>query len=85
MKFTRRAEGIKSARLIFSKSRQNPKATYQVFVAAAWMEYYCSKVIISYLNDLKLIYIIYWIKYFELIKCIFKTIICIGIHTASWK
>lgn len=69
MKFTRRAEGIKSARLIFSKSRQNPKATYQVFVAAAWMEYYCSKVIIKYLNIHNLLS-----KILDLIKCIFNII-----------
>ncbi|PRD36893.1 UNVERIFIED_CONTAM: Cleavage stimulation factor subunit 3 [Trichonephila clavipes] len=43
MKFARRAEGIKAARTIFKKTRENPKARYHVYVAAAWMEYYCSK------------------------------------------
>ncbi|GIY24116.1 cleavage stimulation factor subunit 3 [Caerostris extrusa] len=43
MKFARRAEGIKAARAIFRKTRENTKAKYHVFVAAAWMEYYCSK------------------------------------------
>ncbi|XP_055940749.1 cleavage stimulation factor subunit 3-like isoform X2 [Argiope bruennichi] len=43
MKFARRAEGIKAARTIFRKTRENAKARYHVFVAAAWMEYYCSK------------------------------------------
>jgi hypothetical protein len=44
MKFARRAEGIKSARLVFKMARENMKTKYQVYVAAALMEYYCSKV-----------------------------------------
>lgn len=43
MKFARRAEGIKSARGIFKRAREDPRSKYQVFVAAALMEYYCSK------------------------------------------
>lgn len=43
MKFTRRAEGIKSARAIFKKAREDVRSRYHVFVAAALMEYYCSK------------------------------------------
>ncbi|XP_065209066.1 protein suppressor of forked isoform X2 [Planococcus citri] len=43
MKFARRAEGIKSARAIFKRAREDTRAKYQVFVAAALMEYYCSK------------------------------------------
>lgn len=43
MKFARRAEGIKSARLIFKKAREDIRSRYHVFVAAALMEYYCSK------------------------------------------
>ncbi|XP_052088640.1 cleavage stimulation factor subunit 3-like [Mytilus californianus] len=43
MKFARRAEGIKSARLVFKMARENNKTKYQVYVAAALMEYYCSK------------------------------------------
>lgn len=43
MKFARRAEGIKSARQIFKRAREDPRSNYHVFVAAALMEYYCSK------------------------------------------
>lgn len=43
MKFARRAEGIKSARSVFKKAREDPRSRYHVFVAAALMEYYCSK------------------------------------------
>lgn len=43
MKFARRAEGIKSARNVFKKAREDPRSRYHVFVAAALMEYYCSK------------------------------------------
>ncbi|GLV37008.1 suppressor of forked [Carabus blaptoides fortunei] len=43
MKFARRAEGIKSARAVFKRAREDPRSMYQIFVAAALMEYYCSK------------------------------------------
>lgn len=43
MKFARRAEGIKAARTIFKKAREDVRSRYHVFVAAALMEYYCSK------------------------------------------
>lgn len=43
MKFARRAEGIKSARAVFKKAREDTRSRYHVFVAAALMEYYCSK------------------------------------------
>ncbi|KAI8034999.1 hypothetical protein M5D96_012222 [Drosophila gunungcola] len=43
MKFARRAEGIKSARGIFKKAREDVRSRYHIFVAAALMEYYCSK------------------------------------------
>ncbi|XP_019553197.1 protein suppressor of forked [Aedes albopictus] len=43
MKFARRAEGIISARAIFKKAREDVRSTYHVFVAAALMEYYCTK------------------------------------------
>lgn len=43
MKFTRRAEGIKSARAVFKKAREDIRSRYHVFVAAALMEYYSSK------------------------------------------
>ncbi|XP_063836626.1 protein suppressor of forked [Ostrinia nubilalis] len=43
MKFARRAEGIKSARTVFKRAREDARSRYHVFVAAALMEYYCSK------------------------------------------
>ncbi|RUS21308.1 hypothetical protein BC937DRAFT_93090 [Endogone sp. FLAS-F59071] len=43
MRFSRRAEGIKTARTIFSKARKSPNCTYHVFIASALMEYYNSK------------------------------------------
>nr|CAB3234132.1 cleavage stimulation factor subunit 3 [Phallusia mammillata] len=43
MKFTRRAEGIKAARAVFKKAREDQRIKYHVFVAAALMEYYCTK------------------------------------------
>ncbi|XP_014665029.1 PREDICTED: cleavage stimulation factor subunit 3-like [Priapulus caudatus] len=43
MKFARRAEGIKSARAIFKKAREDARSSYHIFVGAALMEYYCSK------------------------------------------
>ncbi|CAN7993245.1 unnamed protein product, partial [Ixodes pacificus] len=43
MKFARRAEGIKAARIVFKKGREDARTSHQVYVAAALMEYYCSK------------------------------------------
>ncbi|XP_050315851.1 protein suppressor of forked [Anthonomus grandis grandis] len=43
MKFARRAEGIKSARAVFKRAREDPRSKYHIFVCAALMEYYCSK------------------------------------------
>jgi len=43
LKFTRRAEGIKSARGVFKKARDDNRSNFHVYVAAALMEYYCSK------------------------------------------
>ncbi|CAG8567643.1 14377_t:CDS:10, partial [Acaulospora colombiana] len=43
MRFTRRTEGIKAARAIFSRARKSRHCTYHVFVASALMEYHCSK------------------------------------------
>lgn len=43
MKFARRAEGIKSARAVFKKAREDSRSKYHLFVCAALMEYYCSK------------------------------------------
>lgn len=43
MKFARRAEGIKSARAVFKKAREDNRSKYHLYVCAALMEYYCSK------------------------------------------
>ncbi|KAJ8921154.1 hypothetical protein NQ315_013626 [Exocentrus adspersus] len=43
MKFARRAEGIKSARAVFKRAREDNRSKYHLFVCAALMEYYCSK------------------------------------------
>ena len=43
MKFARRSEGIGSAREVFKKARNDTRITYEVYVAAAMMEYHCSK------------------------------------------
>jgi len=43
IKFCRRSEGIKSARLVFKKAREDTRSNFHVYVAAALMEYYCSK------------------------------------------
>uniref|UniRef100_A0A8C5DLU8 Cleavage stimulation factor subunit 3 n=1 Tax=Gouania willdenowi TaxID=441366 RepID=A0A8C5DLU8_GOUWI len=43
MKFARRAEGIKSGRIIFKKAREDLRTRHHVYVTAALMEYYCSK------------------------------------------
>lgn len=44
MKFARRAEGIKSARSVFKLAREDGRSKFHVYVSAALMEYYCSKV-----------------------------------------
>ena len=43
MKFCRRAEGTSSARLVFKKAREDYRISYHVYIAAALMEYYCTK------------------------------------------
>ena len=43
MKFCRRAEGTASARKVFKKAREDTRATEQVYIAAALMEYFCTK------------------------------------------
>ncbi|XP_057319441.1 protein suppressor of forked [Microplitis mediator] len=43
MKFARRAEGIKSARTVFKRAREDARSRHHVYVAAALMEYYCTK------------------------------------------
>ncbi|KAK0417140.1 hypothetical protein QR680_012850 [Steinernema hermaphroditum] len=43
MKFVRRTEGIKEARLVFKRARIDSRIQYHVYVASALLEYYCSK------------------------------------------
>ena len=43
MKFCRRAEGIKAARTVFKRAREDERSNFHVYVAAALMEYYSSK------------------------------------------
>lgn len=43
MKFARRAEGVKSARTVFKKAREDERSNFHVYVSAALMEYYSSK------------------------------------------
>lgn len=43
MRFARRTEGIKAARQVFRLAREDGRIKYHVFIAAAWMEYYCAK------------------------------------------
>ena len=43
MHFERRTDGIKSARAIFKRAREDPRIQHQIYVAAALMEYYCTK------------------------------------------
>ncbi len=43
MKYCRRAEGTSSARAVFKRAREDPRTSYHVYVAAALMEYYCTK------------------------------------------
>ncbi|XP_053209017.1 cleavage stimulation factor subunit 3-like [Panonychus citri] len=43
MKFSRRSEGIKAARTVFKRAREDTRCGHQVFTCAALMEYYCSK------------------------------------------
>ncbi|XP_065896661.1 cleavage stimulation factor subunit 3-like [Dysidea avara] len=43
MKSARRTGGIKTARSVFKRAREDPRCGWQVYVAAALMEYYCSR------------------------------------------
>lgn len=51
MKFTRRTESITSARAIFKRAREDVRCGYETYVAAALMEYYCSKVMTLFLDS----------------------------------
>uniref|UniRef100_A0A6G1SKG0 Cleavage stimulation factor subunit 3 n=2 Tax=Aceria tosichella TaxID=561515 RepID=A0A6G1SKG0_9ACAR len=43
MRFTRRAEGLKAARTIFKKAREEKSIEHQIYTAAALMKYHCTK------------------------------------------
>jgi len=43
MRFERRTDGIKSARTIFKRAREDSRINHQIYIAAALMEYYCTK------------------------------------------
>ncbi len=43
MKFCRRTEGTTAARSIFKRAREDKRTTHHAYVAAALMEYYCTK------------------------------------------
>ena len=43
MKFSRRVDGTTAARGVFKKAREDKRSSYHVYVAAALMEYYCTK------------------------------------------
>merc|ERR1712226_1193174 len=43
MKFARRSEGIKAARAVFKRAREDKRSGALVYVAAALIEFYCSK------------------------------------------
>ncbi len=53
MRFSRRAEGIRSARSVFKRAREDPRISYHVFIAAALIEYFCTKVSHLLLNSKK--------------------------------
>ncbi len=44
MNFARRTNGIKVARTIFKRAREDGRCGYQAYVAAALLEYYNTKV-----------------------------------------
>lgn len=43
MRFTRRTEGLKAARAVFKRARDEKKCSHQIYIAAAFMEYNCTK------------------------------------------
>lgn len=43
MRFTRRTEGLKAARLIFKRAREEQNCDHHLYTAAALMEYHCAK------------------------------------------
>ena len=45
MRFMRRTKGITASRDIFKKGREDTRCDFTLFVAAANLEYYCTKVL----------------------------------------
>ena len=43
MKFIRRTEGVNASRAIFKKGREDERSSHHIYIAAALMEYYCTK------------------------------------------
>lgn len=43
MKFSRRSEGIKAARTVFRRAREDERSEHHIYVCAAMMEFYCTK------------------------------------------
>lgn len=43
MRFERRVDGIKAARALFKRAREDSRCQHQIYVAAALTEYYCTK------------------------------------------
>lgn len=43
MRFTRRTEGIRSARAAFKRARDDKRCSHHIYTAAALMEYHCTK------------------------------------------
>ncbi|CAG0891962.1 unnamed protein product [Cyprideis torosa] len=43
LRFARRAEGIKSARAVFKKAREDSRSGHAIYIASAQTEYYCSR------------------------------------------
>lgn len=62
LKFARRAEGIKSARLVFKKAREDERSNHHVYVASALMEYNCSKVLLP-IDDRAILFLLF--SYFK--------------------
>lgn len=73
MKFARRAEGIKSGRTIFKKAREDLRTRHHVYVTAALMEYYCSKVSTH-------VYYVYSVTQINLTTSFFRKTFCIFLH-----
>lgn len=43
MRFTRRTEGLRSARAVFKRARDEKRCNHHIYTAAALMEYHCTK------------------------------------------